>query len=175
MSQDTQYLYNFNYFRKAARRHMAGNERLEKLVNIVLSYKPKKVLDVGCGVGHLVNRLREAGVDAVGTDFSKALGTYWGNTVGKIFFQADATKQPFEDKEFDLVISTDVLEHIPEEDIPMVVDELKRVGKKVVAFVAVEKALNRRQLLFHVTNKPLDWWVDNLPGIEVFNSREFDK
>lgn len=168
---DTRYLYNKRYFIKS-RRNQTRLNRLDKIVERILEEKPNKVLDVGCGVGYLVDKLREKGIDAYGTDFSPALPNYWGD---KDYFQvADAKEQPFGDKEFDLVVSTDVLEHIFKEDVPKVADELKRVGKKVIVWVAAYKKLNRRQLLFHVTNEPIEWWVENLPGIEVHNSREFD-
>lgn len=173
MSQDTRYLYNYYYFRKAGRRHQNKGRRLDALMGIIKSYSPKSVLDVGCGIGNLVLRMRDEGMVAYGTDFAPDLRTYWGDTP---YMQvADAKSQPFPDKFFDLVISTDVMEHIPEEDIPAVAEEMKRVGNKVVALVAVEKKLNARQLLFHVTNKPLEWWVEHLPGIDVINSREYEK
>jgi ubiquinone/menaquinone biosynthesis C-methylase UbiE len=171
MNQDTKYLYNAGYFKKAAK-YIAKPERLDYLTKIVLSCNPKKVLDVGCGVGQLVESVRDRGVDAYGTDFSPALPAYWGD---KPYFKvADADKQPFGDKEFDLVISADFFEHVKEEDVEAVAAEMIRVGKRVLAWIAVEKKLNERQLLFHVVNKPLEWWVAKLPGIEVFNSREYE-
>lgn len=167
---DTRYLYNKGYYIKA-RKHQRNALKLDKMMDIIMRVNPKKVLDIGCGVGYLVEKLREAGVDAYGTDFSPALIEYWK---GDPHFQvADAKVQPFKDREFDLVVSTDVLEHISEDDIPLVLEEMKRVGKRVIAFVAGYKPLNRRQLLFHVTNKEMGWWVDNLPGVEVYNSRDF--
>lgn len=170
-SKETKYLYNAGYFKKSMR-FKKNPHRLDKFMDIVKSYNPKKVLDVGCGVGFMVNRMRDEGINAYGTDFTEALVGYWGDS--PYFKVAEAEKQPFGDKEFDLVISTDVMEHIHEEDLPYVVEEMKRVGKTVLAFVAVEKKLSKRQLMFHVTNKPLEWWKEHLPGIIVYNSREFE-
>jgi 2-polyprenyl-3-methyl-5-hydroxy-6-metoxy-1,4-benzoquinol methylase len=168
--EDTRYLYNKGYFRKA-NKFISNPKRLERLADKIMSYNPKTVLDIGCGVGQLVEKLRERGVDARGTDFADALKLYWKD---KPYFQvADAKRQPFADKEFDLVISTDVLEHIYEEDLPEVVAEMKRVGRVVLAFPAEGKPQSRRQALFHVTNQPMSWWHAHLPGIEVFNSRDY--
>lgn len=169
---DTRYLYNKRYYVKS-RRNQTRLARLDKIVERVMEENPKKVLDVGCGIGYLVEKLRERGVEAYGTDFSTALPHYWGDS--PYFKVADAKEQPFGDKEFDIVVSTDVLEHIFKQDVPKVAEELKRVGKKVIIYVAAYKNLSKRQLLFHVTNEPIEWWVENLPGIEVHNSRIFDK
>jgi len=171
MSQDTLYLYNSRYFSKSARKHQTRGKRLDAIVATIKTCNPKSVLDIGCGVGNLVERLRSEGIVAYGTDFAPPLRDIWGD---KPYMQvADAKEQPFPDKFFELVISTDVMEHIHEEDIPAVVEEMKRVGKKVLALVAVEVPLSRRQLLFHVTNKPLEWWKEHLPGIDVLNSRDY--
>jgi len=171
MSSDTRYLYNFYYFRKAFK-HQNRGRRLDAIMELIKSCNPKSVLDVGCGVGNLVKRMRDIGIAAYGTDFSPDLRSYWGDNPH--LQVAEAKAQPFPDKFFELVISTDVMEHIHEEDIPAVVEEMKRVGKEVLVLVAVEKKLNQHQLLYHVTNKPMEWWVEHLPGVRVLNSREYE-
>jgi len=64
---------------------------------------------------------------------------------------------------FDLVISTDVLEHIPEENIDNIIaDIFSYQGKWVFVSVCCRKA---REILpngmnAHATVKPEDWWKD---------------
>jgi 2-polyprenyl-3-methyl-5-hydroxy-6-metoxy-1,4-benzoquinol methylase len=171
LEMETKYLYNSLYYRKA-RKHQMNYDKLNKMMAIILSYKPKRVLDVGCGVGILVELLRQKGVAAYGTDFSDALLGYWK---GSPYFQvADAAHQPFPNKSFDLVVSTDVLEHIPEEDLDAVKKEMLRVGDEVLCFPASEIGLNNRQKLFHVTNKPIEWWIKKFEGCDIYDSRLFD-
>ena len=155
-------LYNATYFGRS-KKFQKNNNRLEELVNIIKSYNPNRVLDVGCGIGFLVRKLRSLGIEACGTDFAEDLKKfYWGDA--PYFLLADAKHQPFLDKEFDLVISTDFFEHIPEQDIDEIITEMQRVGKKVITRPAYEAKLNDRQAMYHVTNKPKEWWENKFNG-----------
>ena len=168
--KDNRYLYNRQYF-KSSKDFQSNKERLEKLVNKIKEYNPRMVLDVGCGMGYLVTRLNEEGIVAMGSDFSPDLRkNFWGDR--ECFVEGDARKLPFADKEFDLVVSTDFFEHIDEEDIDLVANEMKRVGDTVITFVAdnIGGNLNKRQLQYHVTYKDMDWWKTKLKGIEGFSS-----
>ncbi len=76
-----------------------------------------KVLDVGCGTGHLMQRLRERGFEVVGVDGSadmleKARIT---NPDAELR-QADVEKLPFENASFDFAICIEVLRYLPAND-----------------------------------------------------------
>jgi SAM-dependent methyltransferase len=73
----------------------------------------QRVLDVGCGVGALVNALVRRGHDAYGVDVPAAVPQWVraGNDNNR-FFCADATELPFAGDCFDVVISLGVIEHI---------------------------------------------------------------
>jgi len=156
-------LYDYKYF-MSSRRFQGSKDRLEELVDIVKTYNPTSVLDVGCGIGNLVLKLRELGIKAVGVDNAEDLKLFWKSDG---FYISDASELPFEDKSFDLVISTDFFEHIPEEKIGSVKSEMLRVGKKVIARVVYEDKLTKGQAQYHVTNKPKEWWDSKLEGIEL--------
>lgn len=163
MSKD---LYNKKYF-KASFGFQADPKRIARFVETIDKYNPTNVLDVGCGIGSLVRALD----NATGVDFSPDLKErFWNNDPR--FIEAEATGLPFQDDSFDLVFSSDFFEHIKEENIDKVASEMKRVGKRVITFVAddIGEKLSYRQRLYHVTHKPLSWWKDRLVGIEVFSS-----
>jgi SAM-dependent methyltransferase len=108
-----------------------------------------RILDIGCGTGrHVCGAYRLREVVAIGADlnqrdvleakkgleFHDATGEHgggvWGVTV------ADITCLPFDDHTFDLVICSEVLEHIPDETTA--IDEIIRVlkpGKNLVVSV----------------------------------------
>lgn len=86
-----------------------------------------RVLDAGCGAGrHLAEAFRARGVSVVGVDLNrddalKALNTtkimrHAGEDGGggAMVMVSDVTRLPFKDASFDLVICSEVLEHIPE-------------------------------------------------------------
>lgn len=94
----------------------------------------KKILDVGCGNGRLLNSLKEKKVQYTGIDSSKKL-IYHAKTSFKeyplaTFLIADALELPFGDSEFDFVVSIAVLHHIPSAELRLkAVLEMNRVLK----------------------------------------------
>ncbi len=153
-------LYDKKYFR-ASKKFQANNERLENLVDIIASFKPQNVLDVGCGRGFLVQHLRWRGISATGTDWSSDAAE-----IGIIndIVVANATSLPFKDKAFDVVVSTDFLEHIPKDGLNRVVLEMHRVGKRVLGRIAFDDDKHKRNL-YHLTVESPEWWREQYPDI----------
>lgn len=83
-----------------------------------------RVLDVGCGKGHLVRALSELGVDAVGIDLNPNAADV---AVVPRVRTMSATNLDFEDGAFDAVVSFHAIEHIP--PIEEVLREISRVVK----------------------------------------------
>jgi ubiquinone/menaquinone biosynthesis C-methylase UbiE len=84
----------------------------------------KKVLEIGCGTGIILDRISKSAKDAWGVDLSSGM-LKKAKEKGLNVKQANATKLPFEDDSFDVVYSVKVLAHIPE--IKKVISEVHRV------------------------------------------------
>jgi SAM-dependent methyltransferase len=150
-------MYNKEYFEKI-KKYETYNRGLYRWYLRVKKYK--SVLDVGCGNGYLVEYLRERGIKALGLDFSEYAGTATG-----YFIQHDATNGlPFNDETFDVVISSDFFEHLPEDKIDFVRDEMLRVGRNVISLINYKKEKIDNT---HLTIKPKEWWVDKLKGVVI--------
>lgn len=91
----------------------------------------KKVLEVGCGIGVLSSYLAEkygwevTGIDLDPEQIERAKKEHKENKYLK-FLEADATKLPFRDNEFDLVLSSDAMHHIVS-DWDKALSEISRV------------------------------------------------
>lgn len=101
------------------------NPRNLALVNDWVTPQPgDKVLDVGCGRGHLVKALTAGGVDAWGIDLNPQASELAGEDRVRTM---SATALDFEGASFDAVVSFHALEHIP--DAEGAVREVARVVK----------------------------------------------
>jgi ubiquinone/menaquinone biosynthesis C-methylase UbiE len=84
-------------------------------------------LEVGCGYGRCVEGLRARGLDAIGADINAWLIEH----LDKPYLQwGDVRDLDFADNAFDLVVCTDVLEHVAEYETA--IDELVRVSRRLV-------------------------------------------
>lgn len=97
----------------------------------------RTILDAGCGSGIVTNTLVDQW-DVMGCDISQtALAQVNAPTV-----LADLTDLPFEDRQFDLVLSSDVIEHIPDSVYRAAIKEIARVaGKYVLIAVPYQEIL----------------------------------
>lgn len=94
---------------------------------------PRTILEAGCGEGFILERLYRAniGEKTVGIDFlEKAISIGKKERPHLDLRVADVYKLPFKDNSFDLVICSEVLEHLKEPEKAL--KELQRVCKRYV-------------------------------------------
>lgn len=112
----------------------------------IIAYNPSSILDYGCGKGALVKYLREQGIHAEGYD---PYVSGW---------DARPAKQ-------DVLVSTDFLEHIAEEDLSEVFTDMLSYQPRIM-FHAIS---NRKAIQIlpdgtnaHKTIKDANWWLGSL-------------
>ena len=87
-----------------------------------------KILEIGCGAGRLTNYLTQKRFNTVGIDISSTLITEGCiHYPDAIIFIASGGDMPIKDFTFDIVLSFDVLEHIP--DVDTHINEVRRILK----------------------------------------------
>jgi len=90
------------------------------------------VLDVGCSYGKSLAILTKLGKRATGTEVSPT-AIAKAKALGRDCVYGSILDLPFSAESFDLVLSTDVIEHIAEADMKMAFTEMIRVSKKYLA------------------------------------------
>ncbi|MDP2807606.1 MAG: methyltransferase domain-containing protein [bacterium] len=103
-----------NYYR-----HAGPDMRLNILLSLGAKLNPGKVLEIGCADGHVLESLKNAlpmntesgffGLDISEISLQRARAKGFGNVV-----RSSAEDLPFAKNSFDLVLASQVLEHIPE-------------------------------------------------------------
>ncbi len=117
-----------------------------------------RMLDVGCGMGLLVRTLLRRGVDARGVDIARAPIEEGNRLAPGRFSLASVLDLPFEDGAFATVVSTDVLEHIAEEDVERAIAEIARVCSES-CFVRIATTPDRDRR-WHLTIRDRSWWLE---------------
>ena len=105
-----------------------------------------KILDVGCGKGFLLYEIKMIlpDIELVGIDISKHALHEAPEILKKDFFIHDARNLfPFENKQFDLVISINTLHNLKISELKNAFSEIERVGKN--KYIAVESYRNEEE------------------------------
>ena len=99
----------------------------ERITNDI---RPASVLDAGCAMGFLVESLRKRGVEAYGVDVS-AFAIQQAHPDIRPYCQVGSIADPFPRK-YDLIVSIEVLEHMPQADAERVVTNFCQFSQDVL-------------------------------------------
>jgi SAM-dependent methyltransferase len=125
-------------------------------------FKPKTILDLGCGYGHYGFVANEfLGCEYLGIDKSQwvvdnkryNLDIRQGKIPSSLFLP---------DSDYDLVLCADILEHIPEDEIDMAIEIISGLGKNFIFSIPFEGDPNLENDKTHLVKKSKEWWVSKL-------------
>ena len=129
------------------------------IAQFLIEFDCKSILDYGCG-------------KAIQYHKEKLHESHFRGVMPSLYDPAVEQYSKLPEGTFDAVISTDVLEHIEEEDLPKVIAEIySKADKFVYLGISNEPASSilpdGRNA--HVTQKSLDWWIEQtLPYADKF-------
>lgn len=117
-------------------------------------YRPRTVIDVGCGTGTLMEALGRRGVVCTGFEYADAALSICRAR------QLNVTKFDIESESFpvasaDLVVSTEVAEHLPSQCAERYVDLLTSMGPRIL-LTAAEPGSEGTD---HVNEQPNEYWI----------------
>jgi hypothetical protein len=142
---------HIDQYRKVHRSNPNYGRSSEKLVGsirpLVEMVKPKSILDYGCGNSRMLEALG-CGKEVELCRYDPAIPKY--------------AMQKY--REYDLVICTDVMEHIPADEVLPTIFKIRKLSENVVFSISTVKA---HQILpngenAHCTVHPQEWWLKQI-------------
>ena len=143
------------------------------LYSIIQYNKCKSLLDYGCGkaVGYTQN-FKDIDPKKKIPNFNVPLHTYWGIEDLSLYDPGTLEYPTLPSKKVDVVLCTDVLEHIPEDDLGWLIRDIFNLSNKVV-FLNVSTVLAIKTFTsgkykgenVHVSVFDHTWWVDKIKTI----------
>lgn len=117
--------YSDEIWEDCSKNWFLDKEFTDKIIRIIISNKPKKVLDVGCGAGYYVRELRKRKIDTLGIDMSEKAISQAPKPYCAV---GDALNLKFKSNYFDFVFAVLLISHVNDRNIS--IREMKRVLKK---------------------------------------------
>ena len=147
LQEHYQYLYDHTDYGQSSENKCAS-------IRYLPVYEPHiayaNVLELGCGTGDAVLRLRQLGYDALGID--------WINPTNEFCARGDFTGMRSFSGLSMTILCIDVLEYIPEEQLHRVLASLGHTPDiQFICSVQNLEGQGNDELRFTV--KPLDWWI----------------
>lgn len=129
---------------------------------------PTRVLDAGCAKGFLVEAFREKGVEAFGVDISEyAIGEAHESI--QPFVKVQSLTERIESK-FDLIISIEVLEHMPQKDAINAIAQICSATDDVI-FSSSPFDYDEPT---HINVHPPEYWAREFARHGFFRDLDFD-
>jgi len=115
----------------------------------------KRVMDLGCAKGFVVEDLRSLGVDAYGCDVSGYAISQSSVLIRPYLLHGEAqvVLREFPDNQFDFITSRGFIECVDPTRLPALIVEINRTAKKQAHFIHTDINLN------FYTRLPLDEWA----------------
>lgn len=158
-------IYNIDFYQRSDNQRMRSAQIIAS--SIITYFAPSTVIDVGCGIGDLLYFLDSHSINVEGLEYSDVainICRSRGLDVIKFDIENDVINNP---KRYDLVVSTEVAEHLPESCSERYVDLLCSMGDKIL-FTA---AMPGHGGIDHVNEQPHEYWIEKFNGHEFHHDK----
>ena len=135
-------------------------------LDLVMKCRPSVVLEIGVGNKVVSDMLKKLGKKVTTLDIAEDL---------KPDVVASVTKIPLADTSFDVVLAAEILEHIPWEEFPKALSEIRRVSKKY-ALISLPHSGYTFSFSWKVPLFSTQRWIFKIPHFwkkHVFNGEHY--
>ena len=144
------------YDRSFFEMHMPWRAEYEAIADVLVAgLKFSSVIDLGCGNGFILNRLAQNGKEVIGVDGSSHALAAAPSELRPRLIAADLT-QPLRLGQHDLVICSEVAEHLEPRHANILVDNICGHSAESVFFTAAVPGQGGHG---HVNEQPHEYWI----------------
>jgi hypothetical protein len=160
-------LYDMLYRDPAHATYGRGLSRCEPFLPRIWSSGLDSVISFGCGSGDELIAISGTVPHCLGIDFGLP-GIMWYALTGRTLGRIQVAMQDFDvDSTWDAVVSFDVLEHLPEDDLDGVLAKMVKLAPARACLVVadmpdVHDLPDGRQVDLHLIRQPAAWWVERI-------------
>lgn len=145
------------YTRPAAKMYLENDEIWKNLVDMIEYFEPKNVFEFSSGLGKVLVECSKRNINITGSETSNyaiqnSLCKFKTIKIDEI----PKSKLPFEDNSFDLIFSSEVMEHVKEEHTKDVITELHRISSKYALLTINTFDYDQPG---HINMHPREWWI----------------
>lgn len=145
--------------------HVKLKPAYQELAELIFArFHPTSVCDFGCGNGFLLHFLAQRGVDVAGVEGSKAALEFMDSSL-RDRVQIRNLAEVIKTDVYDLVISTEVAEHLPKKAAPVLVSNLIGSASREIVFSAAKPGQWGDG---HINCQPKEFWIS------LFSSHGWD-
>ncbi|MEM7816956.1 MAG: class I SAM-dependent methyltransferase [Candidatus Aenigmatarchaeota archaeon] len=150
-------------------------ELVRKTVFSLIKNEGGSILEIGCGEGLFLKKIKKNFKEVVGIDISiEQLQNARKICKNFNFIQADAIKLPFKDKIFDTIVCINFFINLPTGiDISAVLSEIKRVSKKKAKFIF--EIRNSKSPLINFKYRTAKYYDKTISYLRAFCYEDFKK
>lgn len=148
-------IYAENYYAK--RRKEPYRSETNRIGEVFKNeFNPETVIDFGCAIGTYLEPFYENNIDIQGVDANE--GAFNHAVVPRKYLEYHDLREKYDsEKKYDLVISIEVAEHIPEKFTDTFVETLCNTSKEYIVMTAAPPGQGGTH---HVNEKPREYWID---------------
>lgn len=140
-----------------ARYHLRRKSTVDRMLESLIS-SGDAFLDVGCGTGEYLSTARRLGAEVVvGADIAATyLRRLQSHESRASLVQASGVSLPFAPQSFDVVLCSEVIEHVPDEVASAMVGELARIARRSICITTPNRDAAIRRVARRIRPERID-------------------
>lgn len=152
-------IYDEKFFKNTLKLEEPSAKAAVQIINN--RFKPKSIIDIGCGIGIYLKEFEYLGVEITG--FDGAPEAVKNSLVGDKIKLHDLSRPLRLDSKFDLCLCVEVAEHLPKAYEDTLLNTLIRLSNTIIFSAATPGQGD--ESIGHINEQPHEYWINKFHGL----------